>query len=34
LHGLAEQAVALRWNVYEEMATRGAQHFPRDARPG
>jgi pyruvate-ferredoxin/flavodoxin oxidoreductase len=33
LHGLAEQAVALRWNVYEEMATRGAQHFPPDARP-
>jgi pyruvate-ferredoxin/flavodoxin oxidoreductase len=33
LHGLAEHAVALRWNVYEEMATRGAQHFPPDARP-
>jgi pyruvate-ferredoxin/flavodoxin oxidoreductase len=33
LHGLAEQAVALRWNVYEEMATRGARHFPPDARP-
>ena len=27
LHGLAEQAVALRWDTYEEMATRGAQHF-------
>ena len=32
LLGLAEQAVALRWDVYEEMATRGAQHFPADAR--
>jgi pyruvate-ferredoxin/flavodoxin oxidoreductase len=32
LHGLAEQAVAQRWDVYEEMATRGAQHFPADAR--
>jgi pyruvate-ferredoxin/flavodoxin oxidoreductase len=32
LHGLAEQAVAQRWAVYEEMATRGAQHFPSDAR--
>jgi pyruvate-ferredoxin/flavodoxin oxidoreductase len=27
LHALAEQAVAQRWDVYEEMATRGAQHF-------
>ena len=26
LHGLAEQAVAQRWEVYEEMATRGAHH--------
>ena len=32
LHGLAEQAVAQRWAVYEEMATRGAQQFPSDAR--
>ncbi|HUY72610.1 MAG TPA: pyruvate:ferredoxin (flavodoxin) oxidoreductase [Gaiellaceae bacterium] len=32
LHGLAEQAVAQRWDVYEEMATRGAQHYPADAR--
>ena len=32
LHGLAEQAVAQRWEVYEEMATRGAQRFPADAR--
>ena len=32
LHGLAEQAVDQRWNVYEEMATRGAQHFAADAR--
>jgi pyruvate-ferredoxin/flavodoxin oxidoreductase len=32
LHGLAEQAVAQRWEVYEEMATRGAHQFPSDAR--
>ena len=32
LHGLAEQAVAQRWEVYEEMATRGAHRFPSDAR--
>ena len=32
LHALAEQAVDQRWNVYEEMATRGAQQFAADAR--
>ncbi len=32
LQGLAEQAVDQRWDVYEEMATRGAQHFAADAR--
>ncbi len=32
LHGLAEQAVDQRWDTYEEMATRGAQHFAADAR--
>ena len=32
LHGLAEQAVDQRWDLYEEMATRGAQHFAADAR--
>jgi len=32
LHGLAERAVEQRWDVYEEMATRGAQHFAADAR--
>jgi len=32
LHGLAEQAVAQRWDLYEEMATRGAHRFPADAR--
>ena len=31
LHGLAEQAVAQRWEVYEEMATRGA-HTVRSRR--
>jgi pyruvate-ferredoxin/flavodoxin oxidoreductase len=32
LLGLAQQAVDQRWNVYEEMATRGAQQFPADGR--
>ena len=32
LHGLAEQAVDQRWDVYEEMATRGARHYAADAR--
>ena len=32
LHALAEQSVAQRWDVYEEMATRGARHFAADAR--
>ena len=32
LHGLGEQQVERQWDVYEEMATRGAQHFAADAR--
>jgi pyruvate-ferredoxin/flavodoxin oxidoreductase len=32
LHGLAEHAVAQRWDVYEEMATYGAEHFAADGR--
>jgi pyruvate-ferredoxin/flavodoxin oxidoreductase len=32
LHGLAKQSVAQRWDVYEEMATRGAHGFPADGR--
>jgi pyruvate-ferredoxin/flavodoxin oxidoreductase len=32
LHGLAEQAVDQQWSVYEELATRGAQHYAADAR--
>jgi pyruvate-ferredoxin/flavodoxin oxidoreductase len=32
LHALAEQAVDQRWDVYEEMATHGAEHFAADAR--
>ena len=32
LHGLAEEAVAQRWEVYEDMATHGAHRFPADAR--
>ncbi|MDQ2960978.1 MAG: thiamine pyrophosphate-dependent enzyme, partial [Candidatus Dormibacteraeota bacterium] len=32
LLGLAQDAIEQRWNVYEEMATRGAQHFPVDTR--
>jgi pyruvate-ferredoxin/flavodoxin oxidoreductase len=31
LHALAQQAVDLRWQVYEEMASRGAERFPADA---
>ncbi|MCH9701782.1 MAG: pyruvate:ferredoxin (flavodoxin) oxidoreductase [Actinomycetia bacterium] len=29
---LAEQAIEQRWNVYEEMASRGPEHFHPDAR--
>jgi pyruvate-ferredoxin/flavodoxin oxidoreductase len=29
---LAQEAVDQRWSTYEEMATRGAQRFPADAR--
>ena len=29
---LAQEAVDQRWQTYEEMATRGAQRFPTDAR--
>jgi pyruvate-ferredoxin/flavodoxin oxidoreductase len=32
LQGLAQQAVELHWQTYEEMATRGAQRFPAGAR--
>ena len=32
LHALAEQAVAQRWEVYEDMATRDGTRFPADAR--
>jgi pyruvate-ferredoxin/flavodoxin oxidoreductase len=32
LGALAQEAVDQRWNTYEEMATRGAQQFPADAR--
>ncbi len=32
LLALAQQAVDLRWRTYEEMASRGAGHFPEDAR--
>ncbi|HVC13424.1 MAG TPA: hypothetical protein VND62_01040 [Acidimicrobiales bacterium] len=32
LQHLAEQAVAQRWDVYEEMATHGAEHFCAVAR--
>ncbi|MFD1051402.1 pyruvate:ferredoxin (flavodoxin) oxidoreductase, partial [Kibdelosporangium lantanae] len=33
LHGLAQHAVDLRWQTYEELATRGAEHFPAVRRP-
>jgi pyruvate-ferredoxin/flavodoxin oxidoreductase len=29
---LAEQVVRQRWNLYEEMATRGAERYPADGR--
>ncbi len=32
LGALAQEAVDQRWSTYEEMATRGAQQFPADAR--
>ena len=32
LGALAQEAVNQRWDTYEEMATRGAQRFPADAR--
>lgn len=32
LLGLAEQAIEQRWNTYEEMASRGPEHFHPDAR--
>ncbi|HEX5198844.1 MAG TPA: pyruvate:ferredoxin (flavodoxin) oxidoreductase [Actinoplanes sp.] len=34
LAALAQEAVDQRWQVYEEMATRGPERFPADARPG
>jgi pyruvate-ferredoxin/flavodoxin oxidoreductase len=32
LLGLAEKAIEQRWNTYEEMASRGPEHFHADAR--
>jgi pyruvate-ferredoxin/flavodoxin oxidoreductase len=32
LLGLAEEAIEQRWQTYEEMATRGPDRFPADAR--
>ena len=32
LLGMAEEAIEQRWNVYEEMASRGPEHFHADAR--
>ena len=29
---LAEEDLARRWDVYEQMATHGAEHFPSDGR--
>ncbi len=34
LLGLAEEAIEQRWNMYEEMASRGPEHFHADARRG
>ncbi|MEV4351457.1 pyruvate:ferredoxin (flavodoxin) oxidoreductase [Actinoplanes sp. NPDC049596] len=33
LAALAQEAVDQRWDTYEEMATRGPERFPADARP-
>ncbi len=33
LLGLAQEVVYRKWDVYEEMATRGSGHFHPDARP-
>jgi pyruvate-ferredoxin/flavodoxin oxidoreductase len=32
LLALAQEAIDQRWNTYEDMASRGPQHFPSDAR--
>jgi pyruvate-ferredoxin/flavodoxin oxidoreductase len=32
LQALAQRAADLRWQTYEEMATRNASSFPEDAR--
>ena len=32
LLALAQQAIDQRWVTYEDMASRGPQHFPSDAR--
>jgi pyruvate-ferredoxin/flavodoxin oxidoreductase len=32
LLALAQEAVDQRWDTYENMASRGPQHFPSDAR--
>ena len=32
LAGLADEELARRWDVYEQMATHGAEHFPSDGR--
>jgi pyruvate-ferredoxin/flavodoxin oxidoreductase len=32
LLGMAERAIEQRWNVYEDMASRGPEHFHPDAR--
>jgi pyruvate-ferredoxin/flavodoxin oxidoreductase len=32
LLALAQETADLRWQTYEEMATRGAHEFPSDAR--
>jgi pyruvate-ferredoxin/flavodoxin oxidoreductase len=32
LASLAQHTADLRWQLYEEMATRGAHEFPADAR--
>ena len=33
LTALAQEAIDLRWNTYEDMASLGRHHFPSDPRP-
>jgi pyruvate-ferredoxin/flavodoxin oxidoreductase len=34
LLALAQESIDQRWSTYEDMASRGSQHFPSDTRKG